>query len=140
MSGASTTGTCSPMPTTKFDITLQPGYIVNFDCRAYAEKIVKVLGSEENIRKFLWCMDVSKKISDRLRFVTWKQVLQQLVSIVFWRMREMKHMCTCCGYEYDPALGDSDGGVDPGTEFDKLPEDWTCPVCGLSKDGFEKSE
>ncbi len=50
-----------------------------------------------------------------------------------------KYVCTVCGYVYDPAQGDSAGGVKPGTPFEKLPADWVCPVCGASKDDFEKS-
>ena len=49
-----------------------------------------------------------------------------------------KYVCTVCGYVYDPASGDPDNGVDPGTPFDKVPADWTCPVCGAAKDQFEK--
>jgi rubredoxin len=49
-----------------------------------------------------------------------------------------KYVCTVCGYVYDPDIGDPDNGVDPGTPFDSLPGDWTCPVCGASKDLFEK--
>lgn len=47
-----------------------------------------------------------------------------------------KYVCGVCGYEYDPAVGDPDNGVKPGTAFDKLPEDWVCPVCGADKDSF----
>ncbi len=49
-----------------------------------------------------------------------------------------KYQCTVCGYVYDPELGDPDGGVKPGTPFEKLPDDWVCPVCGASKDQFEE--
>ena len=49
-----------------------------------------------------------------------------------------KYECTVCGYIYDPEVGDPDGGIPPGTPFEKLPEDWVCPVCGASKDEFEK--
>lgn len=48
-----------------------------------------------------------------------------------------KYVCPC-GYEYDPVKGDPDNGIAPGTAWEDLPEDWTCPVCGLSKDAFEK--
>ena len=51
-----------------------------------------------------------------------------------------KYVCTVCGYVYDPAEGDPDGGIAPGTPFEKLPDDWVCPVCGASKDEFEKEE
>jgi rubredoxin/flavin reductase (DIM6/NTAB) family NADH-FMN oxidoreductase RutF len=49
-----------------------------------------------------------------------------------------KYVCTVCGYIYDPALGDPDGGIAPGTPFEKIPDSWVCPVCGASKDSFEK--
>ncbi|GFP21937.1 anaerobic nitric oxide reductase flavorubredoxin [Candidatus Hakubella thermalkaliphila] len=46
-------------------------------------------------------------------------------------------VCTVCGYVYDPEDGDPDNGVDPGTAFEELPEDWVCPECGAKKDMFE---
>ncbi|MBS7288139.1 MAG: rubredoxin [Candidatus Freyarchaeota archaeon] len=51
-----------------------------------------------------------------------------------------KWRCSVCGYVYDPKKGDPDSGVKPGTPFEKLPDDWVCPVCGASKDMFEKLE
>jgi flavin reductase (DIM6/NTAB) family NADH-FMN oxidoreductase RutF/rubredoxin len=48
-----------------------------------------------------------------------------------------KYKCTVCGYIYDPAKGDPDGGIAPGTAFKDLPDDWVCPVCGVGKDQFE---
>jgi rubredoxin len=51
-----------------------------------------------------------------------------------------KYVCTVCGYVYDPALGDPDNGVQPGTKFADLPDSWECPVCGASKEDFEKEE
>ena len=51
-----------------------------------------------------------------------------------------KYECTVCGYIYDPELGDPDNGIKPGTPFEELPDDWVCPVCGASKDQFEKLE
>jgi len=47
-----------------------------------------------------------------------------------------KYVCGVCGYIYDPEKGDAEGGIPAGTTFDKLPEGWTCPVCGASKDEF----
>jgi rubredoxin len=47
--------------------------------------------------------------------------------------------CVVCGYIYDPVVGDPDGGIAPGTPFDQIPDGWTCPVCGASKDMFEKA-
>ncbi len=46
--------------------------------------------------------------------------------------------CTVCGYIYDPEEGDPDHGVDPGTPFEILPDEWVCPECGATKDLFEK--
>ncbi|GAA0124411.1 acyl-CoA dehydrogenase family protein [Clostridium sp. CTA-19] len=46
------------------------------------------------------------------------------------------YVCNGCGYEYNPILGDSEGDIDPGTTFEKIPEDWTCPACGEGKDMF----
>ena len=49
-----------------------------------------------------------------------------------------KYVCDACGYVYDPAVGDPDHGIAPGTPFEKLPDDSTCPLCGLGKDMFSK--
>lgn len=46
------------------------------------------------------------------------------------------YICTVCGYDYDPAVGDPAAGVAPGTAFEDLPEDWVCPVCGADKSMF----
>ena len=51
-----------------------------------------------------------------------------------------KYVCTVCGYEYDPAIGDPDGGIVPGTKFEDIPDNWVCPLCGASKSEFEKVE
>jgi rubredoxin len=48
-----------------------------------------------------------------------------------------KYICIPCGYVYDPEEGDSDSGIPPGVSFADLPEDWCCPVCGVTKDMFE---
>jgi rubredoxin len=49
-----------------------------------------------------------------------------------------KWVCVICGYVYDPVEGDPDNGVDPGTVWEDVPNDWLCPICGASKDDFEK--
>ncbi|WP_424354228.1 hydroxylamine reductase [Methanobacterium sp. MBAC-LM] len=51
-----------------------------------------------------------------------------------------KYRCLVCEYVYDPEKGDPDNGIDPGTAFDDLPDDWICPVCGVGKDQFEAME
>jgi flavin reductase (DIM6/NTAB) family NADH-FMN oxidoreductase RutF/rubredoxin len=50
--------------------------------------------------------------------------------------RENKYVCPACGYVYDPALGDPERGIAPGTPFEDLPEDWVCPLCGTEKSDF----
>lgn len=48
----------------------------------------------------------------------------------------VKWMCESCGFIYDPADGDPDGGIPPGTRFEDIPETWFCPVCGARKRDF----
>ena len=48
-----------------------------------------------------------------------------------------KQVCNVCGYEYDPAKGDPDNGVAPGTAFESVPDSWVCPVCGAGKGDFQ---
>ena len=50
-----------------------------------------------------------------------------------------KYECDPCGYVYDPEKGDPENGIEPGTAFEDIPEDWVCPVCGLGKDSFSSS-
>ncbi len=50
----------------------------------------------------------------------------------------MKYICTACGYVYDEELGDPENGIEPGTPFEDLPEDYECPLCGVGKDMFEE--
>jgi rubredoxin len=52
----------------------------------------------------------------------------------------MKWMCESCGFIYDPADGDPDGGIPPGTQFEDIPETWFCPVCGARKRDFTPYE
>lgn len=51
-----------------------------------------------------------------------------------------KYICTVCNYIYDPALGDPDSGIEPGTSFEYIPDDWVCPLCGVGKEDFEPVE
>jgi flavin reductase (DIM6/NTAB) family NADH-FMN oxidoreductase RutF/rubredoxin len=51
--------------------------------------------------------------------------------------RMKKYRCIMCSYIYDPAIGDPDNGVKPGTSFENVPADWLCPDCGAGKDEFE---
>ena len=49
----------------------------------------------------------------------------------------MEYTCNTCGYVYDQVDGDPDNGVEPGTAFADLPENWVCPFCGSDQDEFE---
>lgn len=51
-----------------------------------------------------------------------------------------KFICLACGYVYDEAVGDPDGGLPAGTRFDAIPDDWQCPLCGVRKTDFEPYE
>ncbi|HHX52098.1 MAG TPA: rubredoxin [Erysipelothrix sp.] len=51
-----------------------------------------------------------------------------------------KWVCIACGWIYDPEQGDPDSGVEPGTAFEDIPDDWYCPECGVGKDDFELVE
>jgi rubredoxin len=47
-----------------------------------------------------------------------------------------RYVCEVCNYTYDPAEGDPENGVAPGTAFEDLPADWVCPLCGVGKEAF----
>lgn len=49
-----------------------------------------------------------------------------------------RYVCKLCGWVYDPKDGAPDSGIAPGTAFKDIPDDWVCPVCGASKEDFEK--
>jgi len=51
-----------------------------------------------------------------------------------------KYVCSVCGYVYDPEKGDPDSGIAPGTAFEDIPDDWSCPLCGVGKSDFEPAE
>lgn len=49
-----------------------------------------------------------------------------------------RYVCITCGWIYDPAEGDPESGIAPGTPFEEIPEEWVCPACGVGKEYFEK--
>lgn len=51
-----------------------------------------------------------------------------------------KYVCEVCGYVYDPAVGDPDSGIAPGTAFEDIPDTWNCPACGVGKESFVVEE
>lgn len=52
----------------------------------------------------------------------------------------MIYVCDACGWEYDEEAGDAELGIDPGTKFEELPDDFECPLCGVGKDQFVVKE
>lgn len=51
----------------------------------------------------------------------------------------MEYVCDVCGWVYNEEMGDPDNGIDPGTKFADLPEDFVCPLCGVGKDEFSQN-
>ena len=51
-----------------------------------------------------------------------------------------KFVCSVCGYVYNPEEGDPDIGIEPGTAFEDLSDDWACPVCSVGKEKFKVRE
>ena len=51
-----------------------------------------------------------------------------------------KFQCTMCGWVYDESKGIPDEGIEPGTLWADVPDDWTCPVCGSEKEDFDMVE
>ena len=64
--------------------------------------------------------------------VDWRKVADRAIP--------RRYKCTACDYVYDPAKGDPETGIAPGTPFEEIPDDWACPLCGLSKDAFRPME
>jgi rubredoxin-NAD+ reductase len=56
------------------------------------------------------------------------------------RYLTMKYVCEVCGWEYDEEAGAPDMGIEPGTKFEDLPEDFACPLCGVDKENFSEAE
>ena len=51
-----------------------------------------------------------------------------------------KYVCNVCEWIYDEELGDPDNGIEPGTKFEDLPDDFGCPLCGVGKEDFSEVE
>jgi rubredoxin len=77
-------------------------------------------------------------ITARMNHHPWRHLSQ--LTHNFMEVTMDRYVCTLCGYVYDPEAGDPDNGVAPGTKWEDVPGDWECPICGASKDDFEKEE
>ena len=47
-----------------------------------------------------------------------------------------KYICDICHWVYDPEEGHPDSGIEPGTKWEDIPDDWVCPICGVGKEKF----
>jgi rubredoxin len=75
----------------------------------------------------------------RTRLVERVGLSREILSVAHLTRRGVtmeKYHCAVCGNPYDPASGDPDTGVEPGTPFEDVSEDWGCPVCGSPKEDF----
>jgi rubredoxin len=86
---------------------------------------------------------ISQSPQDGVSFQSWqlmgsREASDQSCDLIQRGILMDKYACIPCGYIYDPAEGDPDGGIPKGTPFEELPEDWVCPVCSAAKDQFEK--
>lgn len=70
----------------------------------------------------------------------YKQLIAKLDLILEEDIDMQKYVCDVCGYVYDPAVGNPDNGIEPGTAFEDLPDDWACPLCDVGKDMFSETD
>jgi rubredoxin len=66
------------------------------------------------------------------------KLIQKIRGGIFVAPKTLKYECNLCGYIYDPTLGDPENGINPGTPFAELPDNWVCPLCGAGKDEFSQ--
>ena len=52
----------------------------------------------------------------------------------------MKYVCNVCGYVYDEEIGDAENGIEPGTKWEELPDEFVCTLCSVGKDDFSKED
>ena len=97
-----------------------------------------------DIRDFIERLEVSESVKQELRALS-PQTYTGVCKSGFCNAKHVqpkrptmkKYKCEVCGYIYDPQLGDPDNGIEPGTAFEDLPEDWVCPLCQEGKEVFE---
>jgi len=89
---------------------------------AYYRDVIKGI-SPEHSPTYLGKPEELKNAADSVAFVPGGKNMQ-------------KYRCTICGFVYDPLEGDPPAGIPPGTAFEDIPDNWTCPVCGVTKADF----
>jgi len=53
---------------------------------------------------------------------------------------KIKYKCQVCGYVYDPEKGAAENGIESGTDFEDIPDNWKCPMCSATKMDFVEDE
>lgn len=104
----------------------------------------EIINREETPACIEWCVSARSCLGERKRKASMKDNIKDS-SLSSNKIKEgkmestnaAKYECTVCGYVYNPELGDPDSGIEPGTAFKDIPDDWVCPVCGVGKDLFE---
>ncbi len=116
---------------------LEAKVVKQFDCGTHTVFLGQVQGSEI----LMAGKPMTYDYYHRIKRGTTPQSAPTFIKEEMFKPREVamkKYRCTVCGYIYDPELGDSDGGISPGTPFEKIPDGWVCPVCGVDKSKFEE--
>ena len=89
-------------------------------------------------------MTILTKISHRSKqfhsFVRLTIKQQQELLTIKTQVNMKKYICNVCQWVYDPEVGDPDSGIAPGTAFEDIPDDWVCPLCGVTKEDFDLIE
>jgi rubredoxin len=67
-----------------------------------------------------------------------RRIHHRVVSKKDWGTQMVCYQCGICGHMYDPASGEKTQKIEPGIDFEKLPGDWTCPICMAGKGQFRK--
>jgi rubredoxin len=65
---------------------------------------------------------------------------QQKLLTIKTQVNMKKYICNVCQWVYDPEVGDPDSGIAPGTAFEDIPDEWACPLCGVTKEDFDLIE
>lgn len=119
--------------------------IMEMDAGTHTLFIGKVVGAE-NIKKatpltYDYYHQIKKGVFPKTAptYIPKEEKLEKEINKEGKELEKMaKFKCTVCGYIYEPEKGDPESGVNPGTSFEDLPDDWVCPICGVGKDDFEE--
>lgn len=106
----------------------------------YIGKVVdaEILNNQSNPLTYKYYRDVVKGLSpeNSPTYTGDKHEKKHADNAVAQPGKAKKYQCTVCGFIYDPEEGDPHAGIAPGTAFEDIPDDWTCPICGVSKKDF----